>query len=146
MANGKNVDETVRIVRVPCGFGGTRPYFICPGAVNGIICGRRVAKLHRPGRYFLCRHCYRLVYTAQNESGSDRARRRAIKVRRNLGGNVSMGTPFPDRPKGMWGRTYSHLRKQACEAEIAARRSFEITAGQFLRRLNQPKRKKGGRD
>ena len=26
---------TVRIVRVPCRFGGTRPYFICPGVVNG---------------------------------------------------------------------------------------------------------------
>ena len=42
--------ETVRIVRVPCRFGGTRPYFICPGVVNGIPCGRRVVKLHGPER------------------------------------------------------------------------------------------------
>ena len=31
----EDVEETVRIVRVPCRFGGTRPYFICPGVVNG---------------------------------------------------------------------------------------------------------------
>jgi hypothetical protein len=35
--------------RAPCRFGGAPPYFICPGVVNGIACGRRVAKLHRPG-------------------------------------------------------------------------------------------------
>ena len=27
----EDVEETVRIVRIPCRFGGTRPYFICPG-------------------------------------------------------------------------------------------------------------------
>src|SRR4051794_29978958 len=37
----EDVDETVRIVRVPCRFGGRRPYFICPGLVNGSYCGRR---------------------------------------------------------------------------------------------------------
>jgi hypothetical protein len=39
-----------------------RPYFVCPGVVNGTACGRRVAKLYGPGRYFVCRHCYRLAY------------------------------------------------------------------------------------
>jgi hypothetical protein len=61
----EDVEETVRIVRVPCRFGGSRAYFICPGFVNGIACGRRVAKLHGPGRYFLCRHCYRLAHGSQ---------------------------------------------------------------------------------
>jgi hypothetical protein len=49
----EDVAETVRIVRVACRFGGARPYFICPGVVNGIACARRVTKLHGPGRYFL---------------------------------------------------------------------------------------------
>jgi len=57
----ESIEEPVRIVRAPCPFDGARPYFICPGVVNGITCGRRVAKLHGPGRYFLCRHCYRLA-------------------------------------------------------------------------------------
>src|SRR5262245_40948469 len=34
----EDVAETVRIVRVPCRFGGARPYFTCPGVVNGIAC------------------------------------------------------------------------------------------------------------
>ena len=63
----EDVNETVRIVRVPCRYGGTRPYFICPGIVNGTACGRRVTKLYAPGRYFLCRHCYRLTYASQSE-------------------------------------------------------------------------------
>ena len=50
----EDVAETVRIVRVGCRFGGVRPYFNCPGVVNGIACGRRVAKRYGPGRYFLC--------------------------------------------------------------------------------------------
>ena len=38
----EDVAETVRIVRVACRFGGARPYFVCPGVVNGVACGRRV--------------------------------------------------------------------------------------------------------
>lgn len=82
-ADWEDVAETVQIVRVPCPFGGSRPYFICPGVVNGIACGRRVAKLHAPGRYFLCRQrrqptkhlrsrtrgCWR-ASTPQNETGA----------------------------------------------------------------------------
>src|ERR1700722_10525675 len=37
----EDVNETVRIVRMPCRFGGARPYFVCPGVVNGTACGRR---------------------------------------------------------------------------------------------------------
>ena len=69
----EDLEEIVRIVRVPCRLGGARPYFLCPGVVNGIRCGRRVARLHGPGRYFLCRHCYRLAHASQSESGWDRA-------------------------------------------------------------------------
>jgi hypothetical protein len=83
----KDVEETVRIVRAPCRFGGSRPYFICPGIVNGVTCGRRVAKLHGSGRYFLCRHCYRLAHASQSEDPWDRAMRRANKIRQRLGGD-----------------------------------------------------------
>src|SRR3954452_12415201 len=40
----QDVQETVRIVRLACRFGGCRPYFVCPGVVNGIACDRCVAK------------------------------------------------------------------------------------------------------
>jgi hypothetical protein len=100
----EEVSEPVRIMRLPCRFGGTRPYFICPGVVNGIDCGRRVAKLHGPGRYFLCRHCYRLAHASQSEAGWDRALRRANKIRQRLGGDPGTDAPFPPKPKGMWRR------------------------------------------
>jgi hypothetical protein len=35
----EDVAETVRIVRVPCRLGGSRPYFICPGVVDGVRVG-----------------------------------------------------------------------------------------------------------
>ncbi len=76
------MEETVHIVRVPCRFGGNGPYFRCPGVVNGLACGRRVAKLYGAGRYFLCRHCYRLAYASQSEGAWDRALRRANKIKK----------------------------------------------------------------
>ena len=82
----------------PCRFGGTRRYFICPDAVNGVACERRVAKLHGPGRYFPCRHCHRLAHASQNESAWDRSVRRANKIRHQSG----MAAWSPYRPKGMW--------------------------------------------
>jgi hypothetical protein len=137
-----DVEEIVRIVRVPCHFGGTRPYFICPGVVNGVTCGRRVAKLHGPGRYFLCRHCYRLAHASQSEGGWDRALRRANKIRRRLGGDPGMSALFPKKPKGMWQRTYARLCEQAFEAEMLAEQTFEAQAGRLLARIDNLKRKR----
>lgn len=138
----KDVEETVRIVRVPCRFGGTRRYFICPGVVNGVPCGRRVVKLHGPGRYFLCRHCYRLAHASQSEGAWDRALRRANKIRMRLGGEPGMASPFPVRPKGMWRRTYERLREEAYEAERFADEAFLTRAEKLLNRTDTPKRKR----
>jgi hypothetical protein len=138
----EDVAETVRIVRVACHLGGTRPYFICPGVVNGIACGRRVAKLHGPGRYFLCRHCYRLTNASQSEGTWDRALRRANKIRRQLGGDPGMAALFPPKPKGMWRRTYERLREAAFDAERHADRTFALQAKRLLARIDNPKRKR----
>ena len=136
----EDVEENINIARVPCRFGGSRPYFLCPGVVNGVTCGRRVAKLHGLGRYFLCRHCYRLAYGSQSEGGWDRALRRANKIRQRLGGDPGMA--FPDRPKGMWRRTYDRLRDNAFEAEILADQIFAIQAERLVARIDGPKRKR----
>lgn len=56
-ASAKDLDEIVPIIRVPCRYGGSRPYFVCPGIVNGVYCGRRVVCLYLADRYFVCRHC-----------------------------------------------------------------------------------------
>jgi hypothetical protein len=138
----QSIEELVPIVRVVCRFGGTRPYFICPGVVNGIACGRRVAKLHGPGRYFLCRHCYRLANASQRESRGDRALRRANKIRQRLGGSPGTEEPFPSKPKGMWQRTYERLWATAFEAEALADEDFAILVQRLLTRSDKLKRKR----
>jgi len=102
----EDVAETVPIVRIACRFGGSRPFFVCPGVVNGIACGRRVVKLYGAGTYFLCRHCYRLAYASQREDHYGRTSRRANKIRMRLGGEPGMASQFPARPKGMHQQTY----------------------------------------
>ncbi len=46
----------------PCAFGGSRPWFLCPG--EG--CGRRVAILYGPTFPLLCRLCRDLAYASQS--------------------------------------------------------------------------------
>ena len=119
----QDVEEPVAIVWTPCHFGGSRPWFICPGVVNGVPCGRRVGKLYGPGRYFLCRHCYGLAYQSQREQPHERALRRANSIRMRLGGEPGMLCPFPEKPKGMHWRTYERLRQRARGAEMMAERA-----------------------
>jgi hypothetical protein len=138
----ENVAEAVRIVRVPCRFGGSRPYFICSGVVDGVACGRRVAKLHGAGRYFLCRHCYRLGHASQNECAGQRALRRASKIRQRLGGEPGTAAPFPQKPPNMWRSTYERLRHQASDAEITGNDELAMQAVRLLARLNQPSKGK----
>jgi hypothetical protein len=110
----EDVNEPVLLSWTACNFGGERPWFICPGAG----CGRRVAVLYGPGRYFLCRHCYDLVYESQRENEMHRALRRAQTIQERLGGSASMMKPFPERPKGMHHDTYWRLREEHDEAEM----------------------------
>jgi hypothetical protein len=125
----ENLAEIVRIVRLPCRFGGARPYFICPGVMNGVTCGRRVAKLYGPGPYFLCRHCYRLAHASQTEGAWDRKLRRANKIRQRLGGDPDTAAPFPPKPK------------QALAAEMAADEAFMHWIGRVSARIPKRTRK-----
>ena len=113
-AEWEDVREPVSLEWTPCNFGGKRPWFVCPGD----RCGRRVAILYGPGKYFLCRHCSDLRYESQREDKKDRALRRAQKIRQRLGGSANMMEPFPDRPKEMHHDTYMRLRSEHDEAEV----------------------------
>jgi len=110
----EDVREPVALSWTACNFGGERPWFVCPGAG----CGRRVAVLYGPGKYFLCRHCYDLVYESQRENKMYRALRRAQTIRERLGGSANMMKPLPERPKGMHHETYWRLREEHDEAEM----------------------------
>lgn len=137
----EDVAETVRIVRVACRFGGTRPYYICPGIVKGLACGRRVAKLYAPGRYFLCRHCYCLAHTSQGEGKWERAIRRSNNIKIRLGGAAGLDAPIPPKPRGMWRRTYGRLSERAFADEMRAVEAFVLRAERLTAQINIPLRR-----
>ena len=113
------ITQTVNITHTDCNYGGQRPYFQCPGVVNGRHCGRRVGKLFAGGRYFFCRHCYSIAYSSQSEAHYDRMLRRANKLRTALGGEPGTAHLIADKPNGMWQRTYQRKRFEIewCEGQ-----------------------------
>lgn len=93
----------------PCHLGGQRPWFRCPA--QG--CGRRVALLYLGGSgIFACRHCYRLAYACQRETGHDRAARRADRIREKLGWEPGILNGPGWKPTGMHWRTFERLRAE----------------------------------
>jgi hypothetical protein len=133
----RDVEQRTLIVWTGCRFGGRRPYFMCPGVVNGVDCGRRATKLYGAGTYFLCRHCYHLAYASQREGPYDRALCRVNKIRSRLGGDPGLRSPFPERPKGMHHRTYKRLRSEAWGAEMMAKAELGISLRRVLEREQQ---------
>ena len=120
----EDLDYRVPLSWTPCNYGAKRPCFLCPGQ----DCGRRVALLYQPGRYYLCRHCYDLVYTSQQENPAFRLLSKAQNIRRSLGGSAILDDPFPPKPKGMHWRTYKKLQR---ECERAGERSWQIMEARF---------------
>jgi aerobic-type carbon monoxide dehydrogenase small subunit (CoxS/CutS family) len=90
--------------------------------------------LHLSARYFLCRHCNKLAYASQYEQPWKRALRRANKPKQRLGIDVEIAEPFPEKPKGMWVRTYGCVLDEMLQAEILA---DEAQANRFQRLLAQ---------
>ena len=122
--NWENHTESLEIVRVPCRFGGERLYFVCQGRSVDDGCGRRVGKLYRSGKRFLCRHCCQLTYESQCEDRLMRLRRKARKARARLDPGASSWTTV-QKPKGMWRRTYDRLHRRAFELEWKAEQEFD---------------------
>ena len=136
----QDVEQSTPVVWFPCRFGGNRPYFVCPGIVNGVACRRQVSKLYGAGLYFLCRHCYRLAYVSQREDGFDRPLNRANKVRMRLGGQPGMASPFPKKPKGMHRRTYDRLQDQVYEAEMHANEKLALVVARLTKTESRARR------
>ena len=91
-------------------YGNQRPNFICPGVVDGRLCGQRVGKLFSGGRYFFPRHCYNVNCSSQSEARYDCMLRRANKLRMALGGEPGTVHWMAPKPKGMWQRTHQRKR------------------------------------
>jgi hypothetical protein len=131
----ENMFETIAIVHLRCRFGGSRPYFLCPGPGDGTQCGRRITKLHLSRRYFLCRHCNQLGYASQYEQPWQRALRRFNKLRQRLDIAAGVAEPLPDKPKGMWVRTYGCLLDGILQAEMLAHEAQANKINRLLERV-----------
>ncbi len=95
------VEGVARLAWTPCNFGGSRPWFVCPG----VGCGRRVAILYGPGPgQLLCRHCRDLTYQSQRTWELGRAERRIARAAARL-------APDGGRPKGMHHITFLRLTR-----------------------------------
>ena len=133
----QDIEERVPLVWASCRYGGARPWFRCPGVVNGRACGRRVGKLFLRGRYFLCRHCHRIAYASQSETPLDRLYRRRDKTRAALGAEPGCFGTIPPRPKGMWRRTYERKRDAIWAADMDADEAFAVEAEKLLSRMRR---------
>lgn len=105
----ERVQGIARLQWTPCSFGGSRPWFVCPG--EG--CGRRVAILYGPPgprQLLLCRHCLDLAYPSQREDPLARAERRMIKALERL-------PPDGAKPKRMRHATFERLVQEYLEAK-----------------------------
>jgi hypothetical protein len=106
----------------PWRFGGQRFYFVCD-------CGRRVERLHafrdRPWR---CRHCHNLSYATRQATPRMRLLMKAQKIRKQLGGSLSMMDDFTLKPEGMHWKRYQRLRRrqEAAEAQFFGMSSARI--------------------
>jgi hypothetical protein len=101
--DGAQWDQRAHIERVPCRFGGSRPWFVCPG------CGARRGALYVGHLGFVCRVCNALNYPSTRQSSVDRALYRAERIRARLGWPPGTATGHGPRPRGMHWRTFLQL-------------------------------------
>jgi hypothetical protein len=119
MWQGRQVEEAIRLERTDCFFGGTRPWFQCPG------CKHRVANLYLHNGTFRCRGCHDLRYVCQSEDPINRTWRAQAKIEAQLG-------QYGRRPKGMHETTRKRLAENI--ARVERERRMLMHAG-FLRLL-----------
>ena len=105
-STGEVVEQQVQTQTSPCHLGGQRHWYTCPR------CGKRVAVLYAPGRYFACRKCEGLGYASQKEGIGDRASTKADKLRKRMGWEAGILNGGGGKPKGMHWKTYWHLKRQ----------------------------------
>ena len=108
VCQGETVNQRIPYRYTATNFGGRRLRFACPR------CNRPCDVLYG-GRRFFCRSCQMLTYSSQYGAEWERARDRAERIRRKLGGPTFADDDtedFPPKPKGMRWRTYERLKVQ----------------------------------
>jgi len=123
------VRERVPLDSTPCHYGGSRPWFLCPG------CGRRRTVLYSVGGHFHCVRCHNLAYGSTQEKPWDRASRRADRLRRKIGADAGHQTMAP-KPKGMHWRTYERIVSGLIACDRYAWALLAADTDAFLSRIN----------
>ncbi len=121
----EDVKQTVTFDRTPCHYGGCRTWFLCPR------CEKRVALLYLSSKFFLCRHCYDLTYTSQQENEVARLMSKAQKIRKKIGADPNLSIPILFKPKYMHQKTFDRLRMQADEANYQSMLIMGMRLGIF---------------
>jgi len=119
----KDQEYPVYITRTPCHLGGARPWFICPV----VDCRRRVAVLYG-GEIFACRHCHRLAFPSTREDASERAARRADRLRERLDWEPGILNGRGDKPKWMRWRTFRRLSARHDELRHKSLQAMAVKA------------------
>lgn len=118
---GRPLVQHISILRTPCNYGGTRPWFACPR------CSRRAAVLHLRWGGFACRRCNAVANACQSEGAAARAWRQQRKAERRLG----LGHA---RPKRMRHATYQALLATITDAMRQRTRAMSL----MLRQTDAP--------
>lgn len=121
------IEYTVPLIWTMPPFGGLRWWLRCPAT------WRRCCKLYLPngGRRFLSRQAYRLRYACQVETRLARLQRQCRKINLALGGDGDHDW-IPERPKGMWQRTYDRMAAKMDRYSDAADAEWNQGALAFL--------------
>lgn len=113
--------QTIRMAQTSCGFGGSRPWFLCP------VCQRRAGVLFLRFGRFACRTCQRVSYASQSGDLIDALWRRQAKIERRLGEHWR-------RPKGMRHRTYDRLFAELLDCEEGRDAALAVALSRLLGR------------
>lgn len=112
--------QTIRLAHTACGFGSTRPWFVCP------LCQRRAGLLFMRWGRFACRHCQRVAYSSQSDDELDGLWRKQATLEKRLGKKWQ-------RPKGMRSRTYECLLGQLWGLEERRNRAFALAVSRLMK-------------
>ena len=113
LVNGvrENIQQTIKLIKMPCTFGGYRYWLMCPG------CLRQCASVYSFTNYFKCRKCWGVAYSSQSETLEDRLLRKSRKIRASVGASINLSIPVYLKPKGMSERKFQWIRFKAIVVE-----------------------------
>jgi len=101
----------VRLTTTRCNFGGKRYWFVCPLSRDSRLCGRRIGVIYDVGRWFGCRACANISYSAQRRGG--RFRWPSVSLEKVKRAEMQIKRPYyAGKP------TRKHLRFQRLSAKL----------------------------